>query len=130
MKTDESINPAEVEDQTKNKSSYWRWILTAAAIGLFIYQFSHQDFHETFRIIKSMSWLTLLEVFLRSRGNLRDVQAHLGVSYPTARQRFNDLLARLGLDVPIPNPDDVVRELAAGRISVDEAQAILQQRWT
>ncbi len=72
----------------------------------------------------------LLEVFLRSRGNLRDVQAHLGVSYPTARQRFNDLLARLGLDVPIPNPDDVVRELAAGRISVDEAQAILQQRWT
>jgi hypothetical protein len=73
---------------------------------------------------------TLLEVFLRSRGNLRDVQAHLGVSYPTARQRFNELLGRLGLDLPSVNTDDVVQELAAGRISVDEAQAILQQRWS
>ena len=68
----------------------------------------------------------LLEVFLRSRGNLRDVQAHLGVSYPTARQRFNDLLARLGLDEPAVQPDEVMRELAAGRISVDEAQALLE----
>jgi len=70
----------------------------------------------------------LLEVFLRNRGNLRDVQAHLGVSYPTARQRFNDLLTRLGLDEPLPEPTDVMRELAAGRISVDEAQALLEQQ--
>jgi hypothetical protein len=40
------------------------------------------------------------------------------------------LLGRLGLDLPSVNPDDVVQELAAGRISVDEAQAILQQRWS
>jgi hypothetical protein len=70
---------------------------------------------------------SLLEVFLRSRGNLRDVQAHLGVSYPTARQRFNDLLARLGLDEELVDPDQVMQELAAGRISVDEAQALLEQ---
>jgi hypothetical protein len=68
----------------------------------------------------------LLEVFLRSRGNLRDVQAHLGVSYPTARQRFNDLLARLGLDEPTVTPTDVLHDLAAGRISVDEAQSLLE----
>lgn len=68
----------------------------------------------------------LLEVFLRSRGNLRDVQAHLGVSYPTARQRFHDLLGRLGLDEPVTDPGDVMQELAAGRISVDEAQALLE----
>jgi hypothetical protein len=67
----------------------------------------------------------LLEVFLRSRGNLRDVQTHLGVSYPTARQRFAKLLGRLGLDEPAPDPDEVVRDLAAGRISVDEAQRML-----
>lgn len=40
--------------------------------------------------------LALLEVFLRSRGNIRDAQAHLGVSYPTARQRVGELLGRLG----------------------------------
>jgi hypothetical protein len=39
----------------------------------------------------------VVEVFLRSRGNMREVERHLGVSYPTARQRFTELLARLGL---------------------------------
>lgn len=69
----------------------------------------------------------LLAVFLRSRGNLRDVQAHLGVSYPTARQRFNELLGRLGLDEPVADPKDVMQELAAGRISVEQAQALLER---
>lgn len=39
----------------------------------------------------------LLRVFLTSRGNLKEVEKHLGVSYPTARARFNDLLGRLGM---------------------------------
>jgi hypothetical protein len=42
----------------------------------------------------------LLEVFLRSRGNVKEVQAFLGVSYPTARQRVADLLAELGFGDP------------------------------
>ena len=42
--------------------------------------------------------LDLLRVFLSSRGNLRELEKHLGVSYPTARARFADLLAELGLD--------------------------------
>ncbi len=41
--------------------------------------------------------LTTLRVFLASRGNMRDLERHLGVSYPTARARFDDLLRRLGL---------------------------------
>lgn len=41
--------------------------------------------------------LDLLRVFLTSRGNLKEVEKHLGVSYPTARARFNELLERLGL---------------------------------
>jgi hypothetical protein len=39
----------------------------------------------------------MLRVFLASRGNMRDLERHLGVSYPTARARFDDLLRRLGL---------------------------------
>lgn len=41
--------------------------------------------------------LDLLRVFLVSRGNLKEVEKHLGVSYPTARSRFNAVLDRLGL---------------------------------
>lgn len=41
--------------------------------------------------------LDLLTVFLVSRGNLKEIEKHLGVSYPTARSRFNAVLDRLGL---------------------------------
>lgn len=41
--------------------------------------------------------LELLRVFLGSRGNLREVEKHLQVSYPTARARLDAVLAKLGL---------------------------------
>ena len=49
--------------------------------------------------------LEILEVFLRSRGNVRDVQAHLEVSYPTARARLSEVLDRpAGLgEEPLPD---------------------------
>ena len=40
----------------------------------------------------------LLKVFLVSRGNMREVEKHLGVSYPTARLRFAQVLSKLGLN--------------------------------
>lgn len=72
--------------------------------------------------------LQTLEVFLRSRGNMREVQTHLGVSYPTARQRFAQLLARLGLAEvePAPAEADVLAELAAGRLTVAQAEELLK----
>lgn len=38
-----------------------------------------------------------LEVFLRARGNLREVERVLGLSYPTVRGRLDAVLAVLGL---------------------------------
>ncbi len=40
--------------------------------------------------------LQFLEAFLRSRGVIRDVEAALGISYPTVRARLDALLAALG----------------------------------
>lgn len=65
----------------------------------------------------------VLRVFLASRGNMKELERHLGVSYPTARARFDGLLQRLGLG-PAPQPPpglDVLARLAAGEIGVDEA---------
>ena len=39
----------------------------------------------------------LLEVFLLSRGNLKEVERALGVSYPTARARVDAMIDRLGV---------------------------------
>jgi hypothetical protein len=38
----------------------------------------------------------LLESFLRSRGNLRDIERELGISYPTVRARVEALVRALG----------------------------------
>jgi len=40
--------------------------------------------------------LALLESFLRSRGNLRDMERELGISYPTVRSRVDALVRALG----------------------------------
>jgi hypothetical protein len=71
--------------------------------------------------------LEALRVFLVSRGNMRELERHLGVSYPTARQRFAELLARLGFEGdPRPlDPERVLTDLAAGRIGVEEAELLL-----
>ena len=72
----------------------------------------------------------MLRVFLVSRGNMRELEKHLGVSYPTTRQRFADVLAKLGLEDPAEakksvDRDAVLADVAAGRLSVDEAEKLL-----
>src|SRR3954471_21811640 len=53
---------------------------------------------------------TLLESFLRSRGNLRDIERELGISYPTVRARVEALVRALGFgprsDDEAAQPDD------------------------
>ena len=47
--------------------------------------------------------MALLESFLRSRGNLREMERELGLSYPTVRSRVDGLVRALGLgDGPRP----------------------------
>ncbi len=41
--------------------------------------------------------MALLESFLRSRGNLREMERELGLSYPTVRNRVEALIRALGL---------------------------------
>ena len=75
----------------------------------------------------------LLRVFLASRGNMKELERHLGVSYPTARARYDALLGRIGIertagpendvaDPSIPDPDlEVLEAVARGEIDVDDA---------
>ena len=71
--------------------------------------------------------LTLLKVFLASRGNLREVEKHLGVSYPTARARFTDLLAKLGLagDAAPETREQVLAQVSAGTLAPERAAELL-----
>ncbi len=60
--------------------------------------------------------LALLESFLRSRGNLREMERELGISYPTVRGRVEALVRALGLGGgPAPEPVDLQGPPDAGR---------------
>lgn len=90
-------------------------------------EFAHCEFcglddHET----------ELLRVFLSSRGNLREVEKHLGVSYPTARARFTALLVKLGLGGAEPpaatmTRQQVLSEVASGALTPAEAAPLLAE---
>ena len=45
----------------------------------------------------SREQFALLESFLRSKGNLKEMERELGISYPTVRARVDALLRALGL---------------------------------
>jgi hypothetical protein len=61
--------------------------------------------------------LTLLESFLRSRGNLREMERELGISYPTVRSRVEALVRALGFGprADADDADDATTESVAGR---------------
>lgn len=76
----------------------------------------------------------VLWVFLASRGNIKEVERHLGVSYPTARARVDSMLERLGIG-PLTPPDrpdkrgaaaKVLEALSKGEIDVDQAAEALK----
>ena len=95
----------------------------------------------------SKEQLALLESFLRSRGNLKEMERELGISYPTVRGRIEALLRALGLadgdepavEAPVeadaPNPvndddagerRDILDRLARREISAEDAAAALR----
>lgn len=90
--------------------------------------------------------LLLLESFLRSRGNLRDMERELGISYPTVRSRVEALIRALGFgprdgdegdeggtaDAPAGGSDvaaqrqAILERLARREITADEASAAIR----
>jgi len=72
----------------------------------------------------------VLRVFLASRGNMKELERHLGVSYPTARARFDALLGKMGIErgsaAPPSSRLELMEQVARGEIDVDEALQRLQ----
>jgi hypothetical protein len=68
----------------------------------------------------------VLDLFLDARGNLKDVQRAMGVSYPTARARVDAMFHKLDAGRERRTPMDVLKRLRAGEITVDEAERLLR----
>lgn len=99
----------------------------------------------------SKEQMALLESFLRSKGNLKEMERELGISYPTVRGRVDALVRALGLGegdegeseadeaasaVEAPEAPDadlagqrreILERLAKREIAADEAAAALRE---
>lgn len=80
--------------------------------------------------------LETVRLFLKTRGNLKEMERLLGVSYPTVRSRFDRLLFDLGYE-PQQTPENtrgnehnasILDALEAGEITAEEAANKLKQQ--
>jgi hypothetical protein len=76
--------------------------------------------------------LALLESFLRSRGNLKEMERELGISYPTVRGRVDALVRALGFgDQPAGVDLEADEELEAeDAVDVEEATLAAEEAAT
>lgn len=81
--------------------------------------------------------LDFVEVFLKNRGVIRDVERELGISYPTVRARLDEVVAALGYQVRPSAADEspsddgtadrrrILEDLRAGKITPEQAREAL-----
>ncbi|HNS03750.1 MAG TPA: DUF2089 domain-containing protein [Anaerolineae bacterium] len=76
---------------------------------------------------------TFLLLFVRSRGNLKEVEKTLGVSYPTVRAKLDEIIERLASPAPAAAPPSaasrmaVLAQVQSGQLSAADALAWFQQ---
>ena len=77
----------------------------------------------------------LMRVFLATRGNVKEIERFLGVSYPTARARLDDLIGAVGANEAPKDqasaPRDrhaILDQVAVGKLDVGEALQLLAGR--
>lgn len=75
-----------------------------------------------------------IEVFLRCRGNIKEVEKELDISYPTVRGKLDDVIQSLGhssyttekTERPTKNRKEILESLSSGEITYDEAMKLLR----
>ncbi|MBU3173614.1 DUF2089 domain-containing protein [Clostridium estertheticum] len=78
----------------------------------------------------TMEQLSFVEVFIKCRGNIKDVEKELGISYPTVRGKLEDLIASLGytkIKEKEDNSADVIDRLEKGEITAEQALNLLKK---
>lgn len=84
----------------------------------------------------SQESLDFIEVFVKNRGNIREMERELEISYPTVRSRLNAVIKELGYEVeaePAASDDmaeerrTILKRLNEGEISASEATNLINQ---
>jgi len=75
--------------------------------------------------------LNFMEVFLKCRGNIKDVEKELGISYPTVRAKLDEVVSALGYKTEIKRSTvsnkEILDLLEKGEISADQAVNMMKE---
>ena len=71
-----------------------------------------------------------IEVFVKNRGNIKEIEKELGISYPTVRNKLENVIEALGYNPKYPtnnvNKKEILEKLSAGEITSEEAIKLLK----
>lgn len=74
--------------------------------------------------------LQFVELFVRLRGNIREVEKALGVSYPTVRGMLEKIISKMGYPVRSEPTEsekhEIIEKLERGQITAKEAARMLK----
>ncbi len=78
--------------------------------------------------------LRFLEIFIKNRGNVKEMERELGISYWTIRSQLNTLIEELGFEVePAATAEvtvqrrEILERVSRGELSAAEAAELLAQ---
>lgn len=71
-----------------------------------------------------------VEVFIKNRGNIKEIEKELGISYPTVRNKLDQVISVLGhkVEKPVIDKKEILKKLKDGEITKDEALKQLDGR--
>jgi hypothetical protein len=71
-----------------------------------------------------------VEVFIKNRGNIKEIEKELGISYPTVRGKLENVIESMGYRaeavVEKNNKKDVLEKLSRGEITTEEAIQLIK----
>ena len=76
--------------------------------------------------------LKFLEVFVRNRGNVKEVERETGESYWAIRRQLDEVITEMGMEAPKEDDlstrrQEILARLSRGEINVQEATKLLSQ---
>jgi hypothetical protein len=76
--------------------------------------------------------IAFLEAFVRNRGNVKEMERDLGISYWVIRRKIDELIAELGLEAKPDNETrltrrEILERLKNGEITADEASKLMEK---
>jgi hypothetical protein len=77
----------------------------------------------------SKEHLYFIEVFIKNKGSIKQIEKELGISYPTVKKNLDDVIRSLGYEVSEEDKlkkEDIFKKLEKGEITALEAANLIK----